>query len=138
MEYRLIKNFRGIDVGTESTDADERSLSYAENIILRPRGAISRLPPLKKVWGFDQIQNYKTDLGIVNADKSCLLKITQPKGANNIEITFLLVHDFVNNIPLGIFCASNSAESQNEISLDDLGQFATTTPLATIQVLTKI
>ncbi len=137
MEYRLIKNFRGIDVGTESTDADERSLSYAENIILRPRGAISRLPPLKKVWGFDQIQNYKTDLGIVNADKSCLLKITQPKGANNIEITFLLVHDFVNNIPLGIFCASNSAESQNEISLDDLGQFATTTPLATIQVLKK-
>jgi hypothetical protein len=137
MEYRQIKSFRGIDVGTESTDADEKSLSYAENIILRPRGAISRLPPLKKVWGFDQIQNYKTALGIVDADKACLLKITQPKGSNNIEISFLIVHDFLNNLPLGIFCASNSADSQSEISLDNLSQFISTNPLATIQILKK-
>jgi len=137
MEYRLIKNFRGIDIGTESTDADERALSYAENVILRPRGAISRLPPLKKVWGFNPIQSYKDGLGITNADKACLLKITQPKGANNIEITMLLVHDFVNNSPLGIFCATNSAESNTEISLDNLSQFLSTIPLACISVLKK-
>lgn len=136
MLHKTIRKFKGISAGIDSTDADDKSLSYAENVILRPAGAISRLPPLKKIWGLDKIQNYAAALGINPADNSCLLKITQPNPDSTRKNEILLVHDFANDISLGLFFLENDKKIM-ETSLDNLSQFATSTPIDAISVLKK-
>lgn len=143
MEYKRLNRFKGIDVSEESTDASEQSLRYAENVVLRPRGAVSRMPPFRKLWNLNALGTYAAQLGIDPAvDKTCLLSISQPQGDNNTPAVFLVAHDFKNNRAMGLFCAVDLASSNQDISLESLYQFlpqnASPPPITTtIQVLKK-
>jgi len=143
MEYKRLHRFKGIDVAEESTDSSEQTLRYAENVVLRPRGAVSRMPPFRRLWGLQALQNYAEQLEIDPAtDKTCLLSIRQPQGTNNASAVFLVAHDFKNQKGLGLFCAVDLAASNKDISLDTLFEFlpqnAAPPPITTtIQVLKK-
>ena len=109
MEYKRLNRFKGIDVSEESTDASEQSLRLAENIVLRPRGSVSRMPPYRKLWNTDSISSYATALGITANDKTCLLLIQQPPpdpapiGVEFKPAFFIVAHDFKNNKGMGLF-----------------------------------
>jgi hypothetical protein len=143
MEYKRLNRFKGIDVAEESTDASEQTLRYAENVVLRPRGAVSRMPPFRKLWNLNALGTYAAQLGIIpTVDKTCLLTISQPQFQNNTPAVFLIAHDFKNNKAMGIFCAVDLASSQQDISLETLYDFLpvdadTPTITTTIKVLKK-
>lgn len=109
MEYKRLNRFKGIDVSEESTDASEQSLRLAENVVLRPRGSVSRMPPFRKLWNTDPLSNYASSLGITASDKTCLLLIQQPPpdpapiGVEFKPAFFIVAHDFKNNKGMGIF-----------------------------------
>lgn len=136
MKHKTIKQFKGVAAGIDSTDAGDSTLSYAENVILRPTGAISRLPPLKKVWGLDKIQFYKEQLGISDADGTCILKISQPNTSAATQNEIILAHDFKNNLPLGMFFLQSETIS-NAISLDNISQYEQANLIDCISVLKK-
>jgi hypothetical protein len=143
MEYKRLNRFKGIDVSEESTDASEQSLRIAENVVLRPRGSVSRMPPFRKLWNLNALGTYATQLGIDPAvDKTCLLSISQPQGTNNTPAVFLVAHDFKNNKAMGLFCAVDLAASNQDISLESLYHFlpqnaSPPSITTTIQVLKK-
>lgn len=143
MEYKRLNRFKGIDVAEESTDASEQSLRYAENVVLRPRGAVSRMPPFRKLWNLNALGTYAAQLGInPTIDKTCLLTISQPQFENNTPAVFLIAHDFKNNKAMGLFCAVDLASSQQDISLETLYDFLpldadAPTITTTIEVLKK-
>jgi hypothetical protein len=114
MEYKRLNRFKGIDTSEESTDSSEQTLRYAENVVLRPRGAVSRMPPYRKLWNLQNVGTHASVLGInPQVDKTCILSVTQPSPAYPapptstvfVPAVFLIAYDFKNNKGLGIFSA---------------------------------
>lgn len=103
LKYKRFSSFAGIDTASESTDSNEQTLRKAENLILRPKGAVTRFPPYSKLWGMSPIQDYASQLNITSTDKTCILEIKCDSGI------FLVAHDFLANRSLGVVCAKPTA-----------------------------
>lgn len=72
MQYFRLNSFRGLDVVTDSPDAPQNSLAVAENILVRPAGAVRRMPNYARLWLLENLGRY-----IVGV----------PAGATNLELT---------------------------------------------------
>ena len=50
MQYARINTFSGLNATDDTTNAPQNSLAVAENIFVRPAGALRRAPAFSKLW----------------------------------------------------------------------------------------
>lgn len=58
MQYARLNSFRGLDVVSDSPDAPTNSLAVAENILVRPAGAVRRMPSYSRLWLLNNLNIY--------------------------------------------------------------------------------
>jgi len=75
MQQSRIKKFGGLNVIQDSSDAPGMSLSEAENVLLRPAGALRRMPTHKRAWGLNNLRLHLDGLGLSSGDGVAMLSI---------------------------------------------------------------
>jgi hypothetical protein len=75
MQQSRIKKFGGLNVIQDSSDAPGLSLSEAENVLLRPAGALRRMPSFKRAWGLNNLRLHLGGLGVTSADGVVMLSV---------------------------------------------------------------
>jgi len=98
-----IKNPKGVQLVTESTDISLESLRVAENCMLRPNGAITRAPIFNKLWNITNLRDVASTLGLTAEDNTCLISV------KNEGISFLVFYNVANGETLGLFYTGSTA-----------------------------
>lgn len=75
MQQIQLKKFGGLNVIQDSSDAPGVSLAEAENVLLRPAGALRRMPGFRRAWGLNNLKLHLGGLGITAADAVVMLSI---------------------------------------------------------------
>jgi len=101
-----IKNPKGVQLVTESTDISLESLRVAENCILRPNGSVTRAPTFNKLWNITNMRDVASSLGLTAQDNTCLISI------KNEEISFLVFYNVKDGEVLGIFYTGKTGGSE--------------------------
>lgn len=99
-----IRNPKGVQLVTESTDIGLESPRVAENCILRPNGAICRSPTYGKLWGITNMRDVAASLGLTGLDNTCLISATCE------GLTFLIFYNVKDGETLGLFYVGSSEE----------------------------
>ena len=93
MQYARINTFSGLNATDDTTNAPQNSLAVAENIFVRPAGALRRAPAFSKLWNMKNLRAYvEDDLGLGPGDEVHLLKIESPAGDPD-RMTLLVAYD---------------------------------------------
>lgn len=103
LKQAQIKNPKGVQLVTESTDISLESLRVAENCILRPNGAITRAPTFSKLWNITNLRSVASTLGLTAQDNTCLISV------RNEGISFLVFYNVADGETLGLFYTGNTA-----------------------------
>jgi hypothetical protein len=75
MQQSRIKKFGGLNVVEDTSDASAMSLSEAENVLLRPVGALRRMPSYQRAWGLNNLRLHLGGLGLTSADGVVMLSV---------------------------------------------------------------
>jgi hypothetical protein len=103
MQYARINTFSGLNATDDTTNAPQNSLAVAENIFVRPAGALRRAPAFSKLWNMANLQSYVfDDLGFDSSEHVILLKIESPSGDPD-RMTVLVAYDCTTLKTLGCF-----------------------------------
>ena len=103
MQYARINTFSGLNATDDTTNAPQNSLAVAENIFVRPAGALRRAPAFSKLWNMANLQSYVfDDLGFDGSEDVILLKIESPSGDPD-RMTVLVAYDCTTLKTLGCF-----------------------------------
>ena len=112
MQYARLNSFSGLDVVTDSPNAPQNSLAVAENILLRPAGAVRRMPSYGRLWNLNNISTYISEtealrLTLGPSDGSVVLLLQSV----NTGMRALLVYDCANQKTLGFhFVGANNGQ----------------------------
>jgi hypothetical protein len=105
MQYARINTFSGLNATDDTTNAPQNSLAVAENIFVRPAGALRRAPAFSKLWNMQNLRSYvEDDLGLGPGDGVVLLKVQCPQGGSSSQrMTVLVAYDCENWTTQGCF-----------------------------------
>ncbi len=73
MQQLRIKKFSGLNVVEDTSDASAVSLSAAENVLLRPAGAVRRMPGFKRAWNLNNLREHLGGLNVSAGDRVVML-----------------------------------------------------------------
>lgn len=123
MESFQIKSFVGINTSDESSDVNASWLAGLENAIVRPKGAIQRVPKLKSLWGLPLLENLGLGgSGVIVAEIKNL--INAPGIPNTVVGRVLVAFDKVQNMALGVFWLGDNNGEVSKFSNLESNYFA--------------
>lgn len=104
MQYARFNSFSGLNVVTDSPNAPQNSLAVAENILLRPAGAVRRMLSYGRLWNLNNISTYISEtealrLTLGPSDGTVVLLLQ----SLNTNMRALLVYDCANQKTLGFY-----------------------------------
>jgi hypothetical protein len=107
MQYARINTFGGLNVTEDSTNAPTNSLAVAENVLVRPAGAIRRAPAFSKLWNMSNLRGYVFDnLGFGPGAGVLILEVKV--NSNNADMVVLVAYDCNTEKTLGCFFVGTS------------------------------
>lgn len=121
MTYQRIESFKGLDLVSDSTNSHPESLRVAENVLVRPQGAIRGPLPYQRLWGLSKALYWITGyappygLGCIATDKVVIILLqTMDAGAvgpgaitTHVTLRLLLAYDCERNEIVGMHFIGN-------------------------------